>query len=180
MWACGFQRVEPCTLSSACLVSCWSVVFGSRHSCLEFRLRVGFQTLALEFAWLCALLSTCLVLLHVVRVFIGCVHSCYVLCCVARSLCISLAACFPIVMFCVNMWLMSIIISCVFVSCSAHGWWFILLAMSLCFLFCLGLSCFVLCAICLHVNCLDPTCLVTWLLIYLPHLFLVTLLNCSL
>ncbi len=28
----------------------------------------------------------------------------------------------PIVMFCVNMWLMSIIISCVFVSCSAHGW----------------------------------------------------------
>ncbi len=29
------------------LVSCWRVVFGSRHSCLEFRFRVGVRTLAL-------------------------------------------------------------------------------------------------------------------------------------
>ncbi len=45
VWACG---LESCTLSSACFVSCWSVVFGSRHSCLEFRFRVGVQTLALH------------------------------------------------------------------------------------------------------------------------------------
>ncbi len=37
-----------------------------------------------------------------------------------------------------------------------------LLAMCLCF-------CFV-CAMCSHVNCLDPTHLVTWLLVNLPHL----------
>ncbi len=57
------------------------------------------------------------VVLHAVRVFIGCVHSCYVLCCVARSSCFSLAACFHVVMFCVNTQLMSVLISCVFVSC---------------------------------------------------------------
>ncbi len=41
----------------------------------------------LEFAQPRTLLSTCVVcvcvVLHAVRVFIGCVHSCYVLCCVA-------------------------------------------------------------------------------------------------
>ncbi len=63
--------------------------------------------------------------LHAVRVFIGCVHSCYVLCCVAHSLCISLAACFHVAMSWVNMWLMSFLISCVFVSCFTHGWWFV-------------------------------------------------------
>ncbi len=40
--------LEPCALSSVCLVSCWSVVFGSRHSCLEFRFRVGVRTLELH------------------------------------------------------------------------------------------------------------------------------------
>ncbi len=34
----------PCALSSACLVSCWSVVFRSRHSCLEFWFRVWVRT----------------------------------------------------------------------------------------------------------------------------------------
>ncbi len=53
-----------------------------------------------------------------VPVFIGCVHSCYVLSCVARSLCISLAACFHVAMSCVNMWLMIILISCVFLFCT--------------------------------------------------------------
>ncbi len=37
----------------------------------------------------------------------------------------SLAACFHVVMSCVNMWLMSFLISCVFMSCFAHGWWFV-------------------------------------------------------
>ncbi len=67
----------------------------------------------------------CFVVLHAVRVSIGCMRSCYVLCCVARSLCISLAACFHVVMSCVNTWLMSFLISCMFMSCSAHGWWFV-------------------------------------------------------
>ncbi len=37
----------------------------------------------------------------------------------------SLAACFHVVMSCVNTWLMSFLISCVFMSCFAHGWWFV-------------------------------------------------------
>ncbi len=74
-----------------------------------------------------------------VRVFIGCVPSCYILCCVARSLCISLAACFHVVMSCVNTWLMS----------------FSLAACSCPVLHMAGLSLLVvsfLCAMCSHVN----------------------------
>ncbi len=43
-----------------------------------------------------------------------------VLCC--TQLVYSLAACFHVVMSCVNTWLMSFLISCVFMSCFAHGW----------------------------------------------------------
>ncbi len=98
--------LESRALSSACLVSCWSVVFGSRHSCLEFRSRDGVRTLALHFLSLCvrglefarhrALLSTCVLLCctqfvflsaaciyviscamwHAAYIFIGCVLSC--------------------------------------------------------------------------------------------------------
>ncbi len=133
------------------------------------------------------LLSTCVVcvVLHAVRVFnrLRAFMLCYVLCCVARSSCFSLAACFYVVMSCVNTQLMSVLISCVFMSCFAHGWWFVLLAMCLCFRFVWahGFCLSFLCAMCSHVNCLDPTHLVTWLLINLPHLcFLITLLICSL
>ncbi len=93
-------------LESACLVSCWSMVFGSRHSCLEFRSRDGVRTLVLhflslyvhglEFARHRALLSTCVLLCctqfvflsaaciyviscavwHAACIFIGCVLSC--------------------------------------------------------------------------------------------------------
>ncbi len=76
---------------------------------------------------------------------LGTAHSCpRVFCCVARSSCFyrlrafmlylvlcgtqlvySLAACFHVVMSCVNTWLMSFLISCVFMSCFAHGWWFV-------------------------------------------------------
>ncbi len=91
---------SSCALSSACLVSCWSVVFGSRHSCLEFRFRIRVRALALHVLSLCvsarsrvcwaarSFVHVCFAVLHAVRVFIGCVHSCYILCCVARSLCI--------------------------------------------------------------------------------------------
>ncbi len=98
---------------------------------------------------------------------------CLVLC--GTQLVYSLAVCFHGVMFCVNTWLMSFLISCVFVSCFEHGWWFVLLAMCLCFCFvwahdfCLSF----LCVMCSHVN--------SWLLFHLPHLSsLVTLLICYL
>ncbi len=76
--------LEPRALLSACPVLCWSVVFGSQHSCLEFRFRVGVRTLALhvlshcvsvrlEFARPRALLFTCVV--------------CVCVCGVARSPC---------------------------------------------------------------------------------------------
>ncbi len=69
--------LESCALSSACLVSCWSVVFGSRHSCLEFRFRVGVRTLALHVLSLCvsarsrvrSSVHVCFVVLHIVRCF---------------------------------------------------------------------------------------------------------------
>ncbi len=171
---------------------CWS---GSRHSCLEFRFRVGVQTLALHALSLCvsarsrvrsaarSSVHVCFVVLHAVHVSIGCVHSCYILCCVARSLCISLAARFHVVMSCVNTWLMSFLISCVFMSCFAHGWWFVCWPCSCVFVSCEHMA-FVLvfCVPCALMSiCLDPTHFVTCLLVNLPQLSsLVTLLICSL
>ncbi len=125
----------------------------------------------------------CFVVLHVVRVFIVCVHSCYILCCVARSLCISLAACFHAVMSCVNTWLMSFLISCVFMSCFARGWWFVCWPCACVFVLCEHVaSVLVFCVPCALMSiCLDPTHLVTCLLINFPQLLsLVTLLICSL
>ncbi len=187
MWARGFE----CALSSAYLVSCWSVVFGSRHSCLEFRFLVGVRTLALRHcvsARSCVRsaarspVHVCFVVLHAVRVSIGCVHSCYILCCVARSLCISLAACFHVVMSCVNMWLMSFLISCVFMSCFAHGWWFVCWPCACVFVLCEHVaSVLVFCVPCALMSiCLDLTHLVTCLINFPQLLSLVTLLICSL
>ncbi len=135
---------------------------------------------------------------------LGTAHSCpRVFCCVARSSCFyrlrafmlylvlcgtqlvySLAACFHVVMSCVNTWLMSFLISCVFMSCFAHGRWFV----------CWPCAC--VSVLCEHVAsvlvfcvpralmsiCLDPTHLVTWLLINFPQLLsLITLyIICSL
>ncbi len=123
------------------------------------------------------------VVLHAVRVFIGCVHSCYVLCCVARSSCISLAACFYVVMSCVNTQLMSVLISCVFMSCFAHGWWFVLLAMCLCFRLCEHMA-FVLvfcvpCAL-MSIVLTPPILLPDYWLICPTCVYLITLLICSL
>ncbi len=91
--------LESRALSSACLVSCWSVVFGSRHSCLEFRSRDGVRTLALHFLSLCEcavsssrftqfvfLSAACIYVIscavwHAACIFICCVLSCcHVLC----------------------------------------------------------------------------------------------------
>ncbi len=84
-------------LSSACLVSCCSVVFESRYSCLDFRFMSGFGhsrsmfclvvwVCGLEFARPLALLSTCVLCCGTQFVFLSavCIH--VVLCCVARSL----------------------------------------------------------------------------------------------
>ncbi len=188
-WACGFERAQmPCFVLERGVqipgthVLSFGFLSGFVHSCSAFCLIVW--VCGREFAPPRALLFTSVVfcIAHS-SCFIGCVHSCYVWCCVARSLCISLAACFHVVMSCVNTWLMSILISCLFVSCFAHGWWFVLLAMCLCFCFVWahGFCLSFLCAMCSHVNCLDPTHLVSWLLVHLPHLSsLFTLLICFL
>ncbi len=183
-----------CALLPACLVSCWSVVFGSWHSCLEFRSRDGVRTLALHFLSLCEC---------AVSSSLGTAHSCpRVFCCVARSSCFyrlrafmlylvlcgtqlvySLAACFHVVMSCVNKWLMSFLISCVFMSCFAHGWWFVCWPCACVSVLCEHVaSVLVFCVPCALMSiCLDATHLVTCLLINFPQLFsLVTLLICSL
>ncbi len=81
-----------------------------------------------------------------------------VLCCVARNLCSWSAVWFHVVMFCVNMQLMFLLAaacSCLILHMAGD---FVLRAKCLCFCFvrahgfCL---CF-LCAMCSHVNCLDP------------------------
>ncbi len=105
------------------------MVFGSQHSCLEFRFRYWVQTLALH------VLSRCVSVPSRVRsAACSSVHVCCV--CVAHSLCISLAAYFHVVMSCVNTRLMSFLISCVFsvLFCT----WLVncLLAMCLCFHLC--------------------------------------------
>ncbi len=57
--------------------------------------------------------SSCFYLL---RAFMLCLVPC------GMQLVYSLAVCFHVVMSCVITWLMSILISCVFTSCFAHGW----------------------------------------------------------
>ncbi len=63
--------------------------------------------------------------------------------------------------------------------------WLVICLMAMCLCFCFvwarGFCLSFLCAMCSHVDFLDPTHLVTWLLVNLPHLSsLVTLLICSL
>ncbi len=123
--------LDPCTLSSVCLVSCWSVVFGSRHSCLEFRVsRRGSDTRApcsgslreraVSSSLGCTLFCPCV--LHAVRVLLDAyIH--VMSCSVWHAACVfPVAVCFRVVVSCVNTWLMSILISCVFGHCFAHGW----------------------------------------------------------
>jgi len=137
-------------------------VSGFCHFCLVY-----FLVLWQSEPWhSCFVLSVCLV---------SCAFmSCLVLCCVACS--------FHVVMFCLNTWLMSVLISCVFMSrfVLAHGWWFILLTTCLCsHVCCEHLACVSLC----HVrSCrlFSLSHLVSWLLIHLPHLSsLVTYFVCS-
>ncbi len=90
--------LESRALSSACLVSCWSVVFGSRHSCLEFQSRDGVRTLALHFLSLCvrglefarhrALLSTCVLLCCTQFVFLSAACIYVISCAVWQAACI--------------------------------------------------------------------------------------------
>ncbi len=93
------------------------------------------------------------------------------------------AACIHVVMSCVITWLMSFLISCVFMSCFAHCWWFVCWPCACVFVLCEHVaSVLVFCVPCALMSiCLDPTCLVTCLLINFPQLLsLVTLIICSL
>ncbi len=140
-WYSHHVRVFVCI---HCFV--WSVVFGFRHSCLEFRFVSGFGHSRSIFCHCVSarsrvrsgphtLVHVCFVVLHAVRVSIGSVHLCYILCCVARSLYIHWLRAF--MLSCVNTWLMSFLISCVFMSCFVHGWWFVCWPCA-CVLFCVS------------------------------------------
>ncbi len=99
----AWSVLEPCALSSACLVSCCSVVFGSWHSCLGFR--DGVRILSLHVLSHCVSVRSrvrsaarssvhvCFVVLHAVRVFIGCVLSCCCVLCEHVTYEFSLAVC---------------------------------------------------------------------------------------
>ncbi len=91
----------------------------------------GVRTLALHFLSLCEcvvpseteLLSTCVLLCCTQFVFLSatCIH--VISCAVWHAACVFHWLCaFVAFMSCVNTWLMSFLISCVFVSCFAHGW----------------------------------------------------------
>ncbi len=86
VWACSLKFAQPRTLLSTCIVFCVARGLCS-VTCTFSRMQKH------------------LVFLHAVCVFIGCMHSCYVLC-------FSLAACFHVVVSCMNTWLMSILICC--------------------------------------------------------------------
>ncbi len=123
----------------------------------------------------------CFIVLHAVRVSIGCVHSCYILCCDGTQLVLFHWLC--AFMSCVNTWLMSFLISCVFMSCFAHGWWIVCWPCACVFVLCEHVASVLIFCVpsALMSICLDPTHLVTCLLINFPQLFsLVTLLICSL
>ncbi len=170
MWVCGFE--------CACLVSCWSVVFGCRHSCLEFRFCVGVRTLlALHVQ------SHCVSVRSRVRLAAcSSVHLCCVLCCRTQFVFYRLRA---FMLSCLvwtrGLWVFSL------AACSCpvlHMAGDLFAGHVLVFLFFLwahGFCLSFLCAMCAHVHFLDPTHLVSWLLVNLSHLSsLVTLLICSL
>ncbi len=193
MWARGFEcaRVTRSLVCVPCfmlergvwipaLMSLVSVTWRGSDTRAPFSVIVWVR--GLEFARHRALLSTC-VLCCTQFVFLSaaCIYVYLVLC--GTQLVYLLAACFHVVMSCVNTWLMSFLISCVFMSCFAHGWWFV----------CWPCAC--VSVLCEHVAsvlvfcvpralmsiCLDPTHLVTCLLIHFTQLFsLVTLIICSL
>ncbi len=189
LWVCLF---------SVCLVSCWSVVFGSRHLCFEFRFRIEVRKLGillsmfclvvwacgLEFAQPCALLSTCVLWCCTQFVFLSavCIH---VISCAVWHLQLE--------------YFIGCVLSCCHVLCE-RGLWVFSLAACLCpvlhmagDLFCWPCACvFVLCehmasVLIFCVPCalmsivLTPTNLLTYYwLIYPTCVYLVSLLICSL
>ncbi len=78
------------------LFQCWSVVFGSRDSCLEFRFRVGARTLTLHVLSLCGSVRSrvrsaahspvhvCFVVLHTVRVLSAAAFMLYIVLCATQ------------------------------------------------------------------------------------------------
>ncbi len=164
MWARGFECARVArSLSSACLVSCWSVVFGSRHSCLEFwstwrgsDTRAPFSVIVwvrgLEFARHRALLSTCVLLCCTQFVFLSAACS-YVICCAVWHAAVYIHWLCAFMLSCVNTWLMSFLISCVFMSClHMAGDLFAGHVLVFLFMWARGFCPSFLCATCSHVN----------------------------
>ncbi len=111
-------HVGACCSDPATRVLSFGFVSGFGHLCSTFSLCE------------CAVSSSLSRVLFCSRVFCGVACSsrfyrlrtfmlCLVLC--GTQLVYSLAACFHVVMSCAKTWLMSFLISCMFVSCFAHG-----------------------------------------------------------
>ncbi len=118
---CGSSTLELHALLSMCSASCWSIVFGSRHSCLVSGSVLvscwGSDTHILGLVLLreravssllgpCAPLSVCIVFVStwfgfacffIVSLF---AFACFVLFCVGHSLCFSLAECIHVCHVC--------------------------------------------------------------------------------
>ncbi len=202
MWTRGFECTRA--VRSLVCVPCFVLERDARiqHYWLEFRFR-WVRTLTLPFlsrcvsvrvssSLGCALFSSRVFCVFArSSCFIGCVHSCYVLCCVAHSLWFSLAVCFHVMSYavwhtaCDFHWLCAFMLSCLVWTC---GLWvlslaacscpvlhmacefFVLLAMCFCFVWAHGFCLSFLCAMCSHVNCPDTAHLVSWLLVNFPRL----------
>ncbi len=187
MWACGFEHARAVRnlVCMPCFVLERGVWILALMSWVWVSCR-GLDTRAPCFVSFCehAVSSSLGRVLFCPRVVLCCVCCfvrldyhvmfCALLC--GTSFCFSLAACFHVIMSCLNTWLMSFLISYMFVSCFAHGLWFV----------CWPCACnFVLCEHMAFVLVFSVSCalihLVTWLLVNLPHLSsFVTLLICSL
>ncbi len=165
---------------SRCLSFKWLLYFDTHtHTGQQWVMKINEKMLfclvvwacTLEFARPCALLSTC----HVVCTFWS-------------AACIHVMSCAVWHAACVFHWLCAFMLSGILwtrglkvfslAACSCP-------VLHMCLCFCLvwahGFCLSFLCAMCCHDNCLDPTHLVTWLLVNLPHLSsLITLLICSL
>ncbi len=123
-----------CLVSGSVLVSCWG---SDTHILGLVLLR---ERAVSSLLGPCAPLSVCIVFVSTwfgfacFFIFSLFAFACFVLFCVGHSLCFSLAACFH-VCHVVNTQLMSLLISCVFMSRFAHVSDSVLLAMCLCFCF---------------------------------------------
>ncbi len=104
--------LEPCALSSAHLVSFWSVVFGSQHSCLDFWFCDGVRTLALHVMSCCVSVQSQVRLAAHSSDHVFCVLCCYTQFMFLSAVCIHVLSCAVWHAACVFHWLCAFMLSC--------------------------------------------------------------------